>query len=254
MKETLYGRNTVIEALRANRRRFYQISLSDGIRPNDVVSRIFSTCQKRGIRMERMPRRMLDEVCGHDRHQGVLASVSSYPDVEIADVLSSLEASSEQPLLLLLDGLQDPQNLGTLLRAAEAIGVHGVVIPRRRSAQITPAVSKASSGAVEHLMIAGVSNLNQAIRSLKEAGVWVVGLEDVPEAQHYRDADLDRSLALVVGSEGKGLSRLVRERCDFLIKLPMSGRVASLNAAVAGSIALYEVWEQRHPAPSRREG
>jgi len=246
MKETLYGRNTVIEALRANRRQFFKISLSDGIKPNDVVSRIFSTCKKRGIRMERIPRRKLDEICGHDRHQGVLASVSSYPDVEIEDVLSSLEASNEQPLLLLLDGLQDPQNLGTLLRAAEAIGVHGVIIPRRRSAQITPAVSKASSGAVEHLMIAGVSNLNQAIRDLKESGVWVVGLEKVPEAQHYRDADLDRSLALVVGSEGKGLSRLVRERCDFLIKLPMSGRVASLNAAVAGSIALYEVWEQRH--------
>ncbi len=254
MKELLYGRNVVLEALRANRRRFYHLSLAEGIKEKGSVTRILSLCQKRGIRVTRMPRRRLDETSGHDRHQGVLASVSSYPYVQIEDVLSDVAASGEQPLLLLLDSLQDPQNLGTLLRAAEAVGVHGIAIPRRRSAQITPAVSKASSGAVEHLKIVIVSNLNQTIRFLKKADIWIAGLENVPGAQHYRDADLDRPLALVVGSEGKGLSHLVRERCDFLIKLPMSGRVSSLNAAIAGAIALYEVWEQRHPPPSRRCG
>lgn len=245
MKELLYGRNVVLEALRASRRQFYEVILADGARERDNVAHILSLCRKRGIRVERIPRRSLDEMSGHGHHQSVVASVSSYPYAEITDVLAGARASGEQPLLLLLDSLHDPQNLGTLLRAAEAVGVHGVAIPRRRSAQITPAVSKASSGAVEHLNIASVSNLAQTMRTLKKEGVWIVGLENVPEAQYYRDADLDRSLALVVGSEGKGLSRLVRERCDFLIRLPMSGRVSSLNAAVAGSIALYEAWEQR---------
>ena len=246
MNDLLYGRNVVWEALRADRRQLFQVSLADGVSEEDSIRRIESLCTERGIRLVRMPRRRLDELIGHDRHQGVIASVGPYPYVDLADAISTAEARGELPLLLLLDCLQDPQNLGTLLRAAEAVGVHGVAIPRRRSAQITPAASKASSGAVEHLNVAIVSNLDQAIRALKEADVWIVGLEQTPEAMHYRDADLDRSLALVVGSEGRGLSRLVRERCDFLIKLPMHGQVNSLNAAIAGSVALYEVWEQRH--------
>ena len=245
MTDLLYGRNVVWEALRANRRQLFQVSLADGVSEDDSVRRVESLCTERGIRLVRVPRRRLDELIGHDRHQGVIASVSPFPYVDLVDAIATAEARSEQPLLLLLDCLQDPQNVGTLLRAAEAVGVHGIAIPRRRSVQITPAVSKASCGAVEHLNVAIVSNLDQAIRALKEADVWVVGLEQVPEALHYRDADLDRSLALVVGSEGEGMSRLVRERCDFLIKLPMRGQVTSLNAAIAGSIALYEAWVQR---------
>jgi 23S rRNA (guanosine2251-2'-O)-methyltransferase len=146
---------------------------------------------------------------------------------------------------LILDSLQDPQNLGTLLRTAEVVGAHGVIIPRHRAAEITPAVCNASAGAVEHLLVAQVTNLVRTMEELKEGGVWIVAVENLPEAKDYRSVDLNMPLALVVGSEGHGLSRLVRERCDLWIKLPMRGKIHSLNAAVAGSIALYEAWQQR---------
>ncbi|NTW04412.1 MAG: 23S rRNA (guanosine(2251)-2'-O)-methyltransferase RlmB, partial [Oscillochloris sp.] len=151
----------------------------------------------------------------------------------------------EPPLLLLLDHLQDPQNIGTLIRTAEVVGAHGVAIPGRRAAEITPAVVNASSGATEHLRIVLVGNLVQTISTLQHQGVWAVGLEDDERAQNLDVADLNLPLALVVGAEGPGLARLVRERCDFLVRLPMAGQVASLNAAVAGSIALYTAWRQR---------
>ncbi|MFO7171050.1 MAG: 23S rRNA (guanosine(2251)-2'-O)-methyltransferase RlmB, partial [Chloroflexota bacterium] len=151
----------------------------------------------------------------------------------------------EPALLLLLDHLQDPQNIGTLLRTAEVVGVHGVVIPGRRSAEVTAAVVNASSGATEHLRIAVVTNLAQTIEEIQRAGVWVVGVEDDERAQDYDRADLDIPLALVVGAEGPGLARLTRDRCDFLVRLPMRGRIASLNAAVAGSIVLYHAWRSR---------
>jgi 23S rRNA (guanosine2251-2'-O)-methyltransferase len=144
-----------------------------------------------------------------------------------------------------LDHLQDPQNVGTLLRTAEVVGAHGVILPQRRAAAITPAVVNASSGAAEHLCIAQVSNIAQAIAALQQAGMWVVGLEDDPAAQDMEQVDLNMPLALVVGAEGVGLARLSRERCDFLVRLPMRGQVESLNAAVAGSIMLYHVWRQQ---------
>jgi len=147
---------------------------------------------------------------------------------------------------LLLDHLQDPQNIGTLLRTAEAVGCHGVVIPGRRAAEITPAVVNASSGAVEHLRVAMVTNLNQTIEELQHAGIWVVGLEQDEQAQDIDAVDLDLPLALVIGAEGTGIARLVRERCDFLVRLPIVGQVGSLNAAIAGSIAIYHAWRQRH--------
>jgi 23S rRNA (guanosine2251-2'-O)-methyltransferase len=171
-----------------------------------------------------------------------------YPYVGL-DECMALAAERKQPaLLLLLDHLQDPQNIGTLLRTAEVTGVHGVAIPGRRAAEITPAVVNASSGATEHLHIVLVGNLAQTMAELQKAGVWVVGLEDDEAAQDFDNADLNMPLALVVGAEGAGLARLVRERCDFLVRLPMAGQVASLNASVAGSIALYGAWRQRFRA------
>jgi len=171
--------------------------------------------------------------------------VGAYPYTDLNNILGLARKRSEQPFLLLLDCWQDPQNLGSLLRTAEVVGVHGVIIPRHRAAEITPAVSSASAGAVEHLQVAQVTNLVRTMEELKEKGIWVVGLEHVPEAQDYREANLNMPLALVVGSEGHGLGRLVRERCDFWIRLPMRGKVNSLNVSVAGSIALYEAWRQR---------
>jgi 23S rRNA (guanosine2251-2'-O)-methyltransferase len=244
MLEIIYGRNAVYEALRAERRRFAHLLVAEGIREQGTAERILSWAEGRDVAVRRVPRQQLDQL-GEVNHQGVAAQVGPYPYVELKDMLQLAQERHEPPFLLMLDCLQDPQNLGTLLRTGEVVAVHGVIIPRRRAAQITPAVSNASAGAVEHLLAARVTNLVRTMEELKERGVWIVGLEDLPEARDYHEADLDMPLALVVGSEGRGLSRLVRERCDLWIKLPMRGRVNSLNASVAGSIALFEAWQQR---------
>jgi 23S rRNA (guanosine2251-2'-O)-methyltransferase len=247
MLEIIYGRNAVYEALRAERRRFAHLLVAAGIREQGAVGRILALAEGQGIAVRSVPRQQLDQL-GPVNHQGVAAQVESYPYAELEDMFDLAREREEMPFLLLLDCLQDPQNLGTLLRTAEVVGVHGVVIPRRRAAQITAAVSNASAGAVEHLLVARVTNLVRTMEALKEGGVWIVGLEYLSEARGYREVDLNMPLALVVGSEGRGLSRLVRERCDLWIKLPMRGKVNSLNASVAGSIALYEAWQQRQRA------
>ena len=179
-------------------------------------------------------------------HQGVVAEVSGYPYAALDDVPAS--RLTRLPLFLVLDCVQDPQNLGTLLRTAEAVGVEGVVIAKDRAAEITPAVVNVSSGATEHLAIAQVTNIARALQTLKESDLWIVGLEDVHGAQDYATVDLRGPLAIVVGSEGQGIRRLVRETCDVLVKLPMRGAVSSLNVAVAGSIVLYETLRQRGAA------
>jgi 23S rRNA (guanosine2251-2'-O)-methyltransferase len=244
MLEIIYGRNAVYEALRAERRHFAHLLVAEGIREQGTAGRILSLAQGRGIAVRHVPRQQLDHL-GAVNHQGVAAQVAPYPYVDLEAMFQLAQERQEQPFLLLLDCLQDPQNLGTLLRTGEVVGVHGVIIPRRRAAQITPAVSNASAGAVEHLLVTDVTNLVRTMEELKERGVWIVGLEYLSEATGYHETDLNMPLALVVGSEGRGLSRLVRERCDMWIKLPMRGRVNSLNASVAGSIALYEAWQQR---------
>jgi len=244
MLEMLYGRNAVYEALRAERRRCENILVAEGIQKSGTAARILALAEERGIPIRRVARQQLDQL-GAVNHQGMAAQVDSYSYAELDTMLNLAQQCGELPFLLLLDCLQDPQNLGTLLRTAEAVGVHGVVIPRRRAAQVTPAVSNASAGAVEHLLIAQVTNLVRTMGDLKEQGLWIVGLERTPQAQDYRQADLNMPLALIVGSEGGGLRRLVRERCDLLVQLPMRGKVNSLNASVAGSIALYEAWQQR---------
>jgi 23S rRNA (guanosine2251-2'-O)-methyltransferase len=244
MLEIIYGRNAVHEALKAQRRRFESVLVAQGIREKDTASRILSLAAERGISVRHIPRSKLDEL-GPVNHQGIAAQVTPYPYADLEAMFALATQRQETPFLLLLDCLQDPQNLGTLLRTAEVVGIHGVVIPGRRAAEVTPAVSNASAGAVEHLLLAQVTNLVRTIEELKERRVWVAGVEYLPEAQDYHEAQLNMPLALVVGSEGRGLRRLVRERCDLWIKLPMRGQVKSLNASVAGSIVLYEAWQQR---------
>ncbi len=244
MQEIIYGRNTVYETLQAGRRRCEKVLIAGGTHEGGATGRILAAAKERSIPVQRVARQQLDQL-GAVNHQGVAAQVSPYPYVGMGDVLSLGQQRGEQPLLLLLDCLQDPQNLGTLLRTAEAVAVHGVILPRRRTVQVTPAVSNASAGAVEHLLIVQVTNLVRAMADLKQEGIWVVGLEQDPRARDYRQVDLNMPLALVVGSEGSGLRRLVRERCDLLIQLPMGGSINSLNASVAGSIALYQAWQQR---------
>ncbi|MCS7220617.1 MAG: 23S rRNA (guanosine(2251)-2'-O)-methyltransferase RlmB [Anaerolineae bacterium] len=238
MNEILYGRHAVLEALRAKRRRALRLFLAEGVQERGTVLEILEIAHQRGIPVQRVRRGELDRL-GTTDHQGVAMEATPFPYVELEDILTAAAARSELPFLLLLDHLQDPQNLGTLLRTAEAVGVHGVVLPERRAAGVTPAVSNVSAGAVEHLHVARVTNLVQTIEKLKRAGVWVIGLERTASAIPYDRADLSGPLALVVGSEGGGMSRLVREHCDWLVMLPMFGRINSLNAAVAGSIVLY---------------
>jgi 23S rRNA (guanosine2251-2'-O)-methyltransferase len=240
MRELIYGRNAVHECLRAGRRQVFELIVAEGAQEKGALAQSLGLAEKR-TPIQRVPRTQLDKIS--EGHQGVAAEVSGYPYVALDDLLNS----SQAPLFLVLDCVQDPQNLGTLLRTAEAVGVSGVLIAQDRAAQVTPAVVNASSGATEHLRIARVTNITRALQTLKGSNVWVVGLEDAPGAQDYATADLRGPLALVVGSEGHGIRRLVRETCDVLIKLPMRGVVTSLNAAVAGSIVLYETLRQRRP-------
>jgi len=238
--DLLYGRNAVLEALRAGRRRPYTLAVARGARAEGTLAAILDLARERGIPVHPVEREQLDAMA--EGHQGVALEASPYPYADLDDLLKAVGPAS---LFLLLDLIEDPQNLGTLLRTADAVQVAGVVIPERRAAGITPAVVNASAGAVEYLPVAQVTNLVQAMEALRGAGVWLAGLEALPEAQPYDQADWRGPMALVVGSEGRGMRRLVRETCDFVVRLPMAGHVSSLNAAVAGSIVLYHAWRVR---------
>ncbi len=244
--ELLYGRHAVLETLRAGRRTVHRVYVAAGVRGSVSVSEIISAAEQRHCPVARAGRELLVRA-GPVNHQGVIAEAGPYPYAKLDDVLpgSAPVATEASPLYLALDHLQDVQNLGTLLRTAEAMAVCAVLLPDRRAAEITPAVVNASAGAVEHLRIALVGNLVQALEQLKQAGVWVAGLDAAPDARRLVEADLTGPLALVVGAEGPGLSRLVREHCDWLVAIPMHGKVESLNAAVAGSSVLIAARQAR---------
>ncbi len=252
MSEWITGRNPVFETLRAGRRQFFRLQIAEGVIEKGRLQDILDLSSQRKIPIERLPRTQLD--ARHPGAQGVALQASTYPYSDLTDMLALAEQRLEPPLLLILDALQDPQNLGTLMRTAEAVGVHGVLLPLRRTATVTPAVVHASSGASEYLLVAQM-NLAQAIDGLKREGVWVVGLEGEAEGEAGSagkvSLPLDQPLALVVGSEGEGMRSLVRTSCDLLFSLPMRGRIDSLNAAVAGSIALYLAWQARGFTNSR---
>lgn len=242
MSEWIVGRNPVYEVLRAGRRQAFRLLVAQGVQEKGRLSEILQLCQKKKIPIERPVRARLD--AQGEGHQGVALSCGDYPYCALQDILDLATQRAEAPFLLALDALQDPQNLGALLRTAEVVGVQGVILPLRHTVTVTPAVVSASSGASEHLLVTQV-NLAQAITTLKEAGVWVIGLEGGPMAQPIQKVRLDGALALVVGSEGEGMRALVRDSCDVIASLPMRGRIESLNAAVAGSIALYLAWQAR---------
>lgn len=248
MREMLYGRQTVLEALRAQRRQFFRLLVADTIQETNIVREILTLAESLQIPVERVPRQHLSRLAP-EHHQGTVLEAGEYPYIEVFELLES--AFQGTPLVVLADLIQDPQNLGNLLRTADAVGAHGVIIQRRRAASVTPAVVHASAGAAEHVYVAQVTNLADAITMLKRQGIWTIGLEAVKGARLYTETDLKVPLGLVVGSEGRGLRHLVRERCDLLVRIPMSGHVTSLNAAVAGAVVLYEVWRQRHTASER---
>ena len=240
--EKVVGRNPVNEVIRADRRRVHKLMVAEGVEERGALARLLALAREVNIPIERVRRRELDQESDH--HQGVTAVVDPYPYVTISDIIESAPSEGEPLLVLLLDMLQNPQNLGTLLRSAEAVGVHGVVIPKRRGVGVTRSVVSASAGASEHLLIAS-DNLVRAIERLKEAGAWIMGLENMPQAQLLDEVDLSGAIGLVVGNEGQGMRRLVRQSCDHLIRLPMRGQINTLNAAVAGSLALYSIWKAR---------
>lgn len=245
MREIIYGRNPVYECLRSERRDVFKVLVARGAKEQGTLAEIVALAGKRRTPVQRVDRQELDKLGKQITHQGVVAEVSGYPYVDLDEILALAAERGEPPWILVLDCLQDPQNLGTLVRTAEIVGVHGVVIPGRRAAGVTPAVVSASSGASEHLLVAQVTNLVRAMGTLKERDMWFVGLEDVSGAQTLWEADLGGAWGLVVGSEGQGMRRLVRETCDLMVRLPMWGQIGSLNAAVAGSVALYEIARQR---------
>ena len=244
MKEFIYSRNAVHEALRAKRRPIFKVLISEGAQEKGRLAEILRMANQLRIPVEKVQRGRLDKV--HENHQGVAAEVGEYAYSDVLDILEYARAREEQPFILLLDSLNDPQNFGTLLRTAEVVGVHGVIIPLAHTVEVTPAVVNASSGASEHLRVAR-SNLAQAIDTLKEEDVWVVGLDQKGEMigektrRHFTGA-----LGVVVGSEGEGIRQLTRSKCDIILQLPMRGQIESLNAAVAGSVALYLAYMARN--------
>jgi 23S rRNA (guanosine2251-2'-O)-methyltransferase len=242
MREWILGRNPVYEVLRARRRQPFRRRLARNAEEKDRLAQILRLCAERKISVERVSRGELDSL--GPNHQGVALEASGYPYRSLDEALEIAVRRGEPPFFLILDALQDPQNLGTLLRTAEAVGVHGVLLPLAHTATITPAVVHASSGASEHLRVIQV-NLTQAIARLKKANLWVIGLESTPSALLPDQVHMEGPLALVVGSEGRGMRQLVRDSCDLLLRLPMRGQVGSLNAAVAGSIALYLAFHAR---------
>ncbi len=236
MKEFIYGRNPVYETLRAKRRQVFGLQVAEGAQEKGRLSEILQLAKERRIPVQRVPRARLDKLS--DSAQGIAAEVDGYPYSGVVDIVGNAQQAGEPLFVLVLDSIQNPQNLGTLIRTAESVGVHGVVIPGHRAAEVTPAVVSASAGASEHMLIAQ-ANLAQAMDELKESGAWVVGLDEDPSSQNPDQVSLTGALAVVVGSEGEGLRPLVRQKCDYLLRLPMHGKIESLNAAVAGSIVLY---------------
>ncbi len=242
MKEWISGRNPVYETLRAGRRHIFRLLLAKGGDRGGHIPEIIKLARARNIAFEEVARSQLDGLTSH--HQGIALQTSAYPMVNMLDIFIRVEESTQPIFILVLDEIQDPQNLGTLFRSAEAVGIHGVLLPFRRTATITPAVVNASSGATEHLLVAQV-NLAQAIEELKAAGAWIVGLEGGEGSQPIEEVKLDGALAVVVGGEGSGMRSLTRKMCDHLVRLPMYGQVDSLNAAVAGSVVLYMALQAR---------
>jgi 23S rRNA (guanosine2251-2'-O)-methyltransferase len=245
MPEFLYGHWAVMESLRANRRRFEQLLLTEKVEDKGLVGEIIALAQERGTPIKRVNRRIIDDLAQGANHQNTLLRVGNYPYVEIDHVLNTAQQRGEKPFLLLLDLLKDPQNVGTLMRVADAVGVHGVVLQERRGVSITPSVVNASSGAVEHLNVVQVGNLVNTMKELKKHDIWMVGLDIGPDVPPLDKTSLDMGIGLILGSEGEGMRRLVRETCDLLVSLPMRGKVASLNVATVGSVALYAAWQAR---------
>jgi 23S rRNA (guanosine2251-2'-O)-methyltransferase len=247
MAEIIIGRNPLLEALKAGHP-LSKILLEKNIRGHSQVAEIVQLARAKGIPVEYVERAALDRQSSSSAHQGIVAYAAAKEYVTLADLLALSRERSEPPFYLILDGIEDPHNLGAILRTAEAASVHGVIVRSRRAVGLTPAVVKASAGAVEYVPVARVANIAQAVELLKKNNVWVVGI-DMSGNLAYAQVDYKAAVAIVIGSEGRGLSDLVRKRCDYLAFIPMRGRITSLNASVAAAVVMYEVLRQRRKIP-----
>ena len=242
MEDFIYGKNPVLEAIQAGHEINKLIFLEASRDKN--LQKIIEVAKEKKIMIQFSERKIMDKICEGENHQGVIAYVSTYQYYELDDILEIAKKKEEPPFLIICDEITDPHNLGSIIRTANAVGAHGVIIPKRRSAAVNQTVVKTSCGAVEYVPVARVTNITQTIKTLKEQGIWVIGTD--MGAPVYYEANLKGSIAIVIGNEGDGIGRLVKENCDMMVSLPMYGQVDSLNAAVAGSIVMYEVVRQRH--------
>ncbi|MES5924626.1 23S rRNA (guanosine(2251)-2'-O)-methyltransferase RlmB [Bacillus cereus group sp. MG9] len=240
--EYIIGRNPVIEALRAGRD-INKILVAEGAAKGQVQI-VLALAKENKVILQHAPKKKLDQLV-EGNHQGVIAQVAAYQYAELEDLFKLAEKRNEDPFFLILDEIEDPHNLGSIMRTADATGAQGVIIPKRRAVGLTASVAKASTGAIEYIPVARVTNLSRTIDELKERGLWIAGT-DAKGKTDYRNLDGNMPIGLVIGSEGKGMSRIIGEKCDFLITLPMVGKVTSLNASVAASLLMYEVYRKRH--------
>jgi 23S rRNA (guanosine2251-2'-O)-methyltransferase len=242
--ELLYGIHPVFEALATGRRRVYEVYLGKE-KKSGRLAQIESMAEARGVLKKSVAPGDFEALTGTISHQGVAAAVSPYPQVTVQDILQTVQGEDGKHFLLMLDNIQDPQNLGAIIRTALCVGIHGVIVPKDRSASPTPAVSKASAGALEHIRLVRVTNLVQTIKYCKTSGLWIMGLQKDGTQSIYA-ADLSGSIALVLGGEQKGIRPLVKKNCDFLVSIPQQGALNSLNASVAAAVAMYEAFRQRN--------
>ena len=237
------GRNAVLELLESGRD-INKILVANGEK-HGSIHKILAKAKERKIIVTEMERNKLNQIAQTPNNQGVIAIVPPYDYCEVEDILEEAKRKDEMPFILILDGIEDPHNLGSIIRTAETAGVHGIIIPKRRAASVNSTVSKVSAGAVEYMKIARVNNINETIRYLKEQDVWICGT-DMDTNTIYTKQDYKMPIAIVIGSEGFGMSRLVKENCDFLVKIPMKGKITSLNASVSAGIIMYEVVKNRN--------
>ena len=240
-KDLIIGRNAVTELIKSGRE-IDTLFVLRGERGGSV-GKLIGECREKGAVVKEVDRKKLDFMCGHSNHQGVAAVCAAHTYATVEEIFAVAEERGEPPFIVVCDGIEDPHNLGAIIRTAEASGVHGIIIPKRRSASLNYTVGKTSAGALEYMKVARVSNLASTLDELKKRGVWIYGAD--MDGEDVRGMSLDGAAALVIGSEGDGMSRLIREKCDFIISLKMKGQINSLNASVAGGILMYEFMYKR---------
>ena len=242
-EQYVVGRNPVLELIKSERQIDKLYVLKGELQGS--INKILGIAKEKNIIVQQVDKKKLDSMSEGNAHQGVVALVTGYEYSTIEEILEKAASRNEQPFIIILDGIEDTHNLGAIVRTAECAGVHGVVIPKRRSAMVNQTVYKSSAGAVEHMLIANVNNITNTIEELKDKGLWIYGA-DMDGKDYHFNTSMTGSIALVIGNEGKGISRLVKEKCDVLVKIPMLGKISSLNASAAASILIYEIVRQGH--------